>query len=51
MLTKLAIEFKSKNESKNLSEVSQFKDFKNDIDAIFRSDSKNIDQKLQGLFY
>ncbi len=51
MLLKLAIEFKSQNESKNLSEVSQFKDFKNDIDTIFRSDSKNIEQKLQGLFY
>jgi len=51
MLTKLAIEFKTKNETKNLSEVSQFSAFKKDIDKIFRSESQNIDQKLQGLFY
>jgi hypothetical protein len=51
MLVKLACEFKNKNEMKNLSEVSQFTDFKKDIDSIFGSDAKNIDQKLQGLFY
>lgn len=51
MLVKLASEFKNKNEMKNLSEVSQFTDFKKDIDSIFGSDAKNIDQKLQGLFY
>ena len=51
MLIKLATEFKSKNERKNLSEVSQFSVFKKDIDKIFRSESKNIDQKLQGTFY
>jgi len=51
MLIKLAIEFKNQNEMKNLSEVSQFSDFKKDIDAIFHSDSQNIDQKLEGLFY
>jgi len=51
MLIKLAIEFKNKNEMKNLSEVSQFSEFKKDIDTIFRSDSQNVDQKLQGTFY
>ena len=51
MLVKLAYEFKNKNEMKNLSEVSLFTDFKKDIDSIFGSDAKNIDQKLQGLFY
>ena len=51
MLIKLAIEFKNQNEMKNLSEVSQFSDFKKDIDVIFHSDSQNIDQKLEGLFY
>ena len=51
MLIKLACEFKNKNEMKNLSEVSLFTDFKKDIDSIFGSDAKNIDQKLQGLFY
>ncbi len=51
MLVKLACEFKKKNELKNLSEVSQFTEFKKDIDSIFSSDAKNIDQKLQGLFY
>jgi hypothetical protein len=51
MLVKLACEFKNKNEMKNLSEVSLFTDFKKNIDSIFGSDAKNIDQKLQGLFY
>ncbi len=51
MLVKLASDFKNQNEMKNLSEVSQFTDFKKDIDSIFGSDAKNIDQKLQGLFY
>ncbi len=43
--------FIAQNNGKNLSEVSQFKYFKTLLDTIFGSDTKNIDQKLQGLFY
>jgi len=51
LLIKVAKEFKAENEGKNLSEISQFKIFKKNLDEIFRSDTKNIDQKLRGLFY
>lgn len=51
LLTNVASEFKKKNDRKNLSEVSQFKDFKEILDQIFGSDTQNIDQKLKGLFY
>jgi hypothetical protein len=50
-LSKVAKEFKAQNEGKNLSEISQFKIFKNNLDEIFGSDTKNINQKLKGLFY
>lgn len=50
LLNKVANEFKSQNEGKNLSEVSQFKSFKNSLDIIFGSNTKKIDQKLDGLF-
>ncbi|MFW9950801.1 MAG: hypothetical protein ACFFKA_11845, partial [Candidatus Thorarchaeota archaeon] len=50
-LNKIAEEFIAQNNGKNLSEVSQFKYFKKFLDDIFGSDTKNIDQKLQGLFY
>lgn len=51
LLTNVASEFKKKNNKKNLSEVSQFKDFKEILDQIFGSDTQNVDQKLKGLFY
>ncbi len=51
LLTNVATEFKKKNNRKNLSEVSQFKDFKEILDQIFGSDTQNVDQKLKGLFY
>jgi len=51
LLIKVAKEFKVQNEGKNLSEISQFKIFKNNLDEIFGSDTKNINQKLRGLFY
>lgn len=51
LLNKVAYEFKSQNEGKNLSEVTQFKKFKITLDAIFGSSTKKIDQKLDGLFY
>ncbi|MFW9878003.1 MAG: hypothetical protein ACFFG0_33385, partial [Candidatus Thorarchaeota archaeon] len=43
-------QFKSLNTGKNLSEVSQFKDFKQNLDTIFGSDTQTIDQKLKGIF-
>lgn len=51
LLIKVVKEFKAQNEGKNLSEISQFKIFKKTFDEIFGSDTKNIDQKLSGLFY
>ncbi len=51
LLIKVAQEFKSQNEGKNLSEVSQFKIFKQSLDEIFGSNTKKIDQKFDGLFY
>lgn len=51
LLTNMASEFKKKNNKKNLSEVSQFKDFKGTLDQIFGSETQNVDQKLKGLFY
>ncbi len=49
MLEKVLKEFKSSNLGKNLSEVSQFKDFKNALDKIFGTDTQTIDQKLRGI--
>jgi hypothetical protein len=51
LLNQVAFEFKSQNEGRNLSEVSQFKIFKNSLDAIFGSSTRKMDQKLDGLFY
>ena len=51
LLNKAAKEFKAQNEGKNLSEISQFKVFKKNFDEIFGSNTKNVDQKLKGLFY
>jgi hypothetical protein len=51
LLIKVAKEFKAQNERKNLSEISQFKIFKKNLDEIFGSDTKNVGQKLRGLFY
>jgi len=51
LLNKVANEFKSQNEGKNLSEVSQFKIFKKSLDIIFGSSTKKVDQKLDGLFF
>jgi hypothetical protein len=51
LLHKVALEFKSQNEGKNLSEVSQFKDFKKSLDMIFGSSTKKVDQKLDGVFF
>ncbi|MBY8979364.1 MAG: hypothetical protein KGD72_03135 [Candidatus Lokiarchaeota archaeon] len=51
LLVKVAEVFKAQNEGKNLSEVSQFRIFKKTLDKIFGSNTKKIEQKLDGLFY
>ncbi|MBY8991118.1 MAG: hypothetical protein KGD58_10230 [Candidatus Lokiarchaeota archaeon] len=43
-------EFSSLNMGKNLSEVSQFREFKTKLDEIYGNDSKTLDQKLKGVF-
>ncbi|MFX1365614.1 MAG: hypothetical protein ACFFCE_06395 [Promethearchaeota archaeon] len=50
LLKQITKEFKTQNVGKNLSEVSQFKDFKLYLDKIFGSDTKTIDQKFKNLF-
>jgi hypothetical protein len=50
-LNRVAGEFIAQNSGKNLSEISQFKYFKANLDKIFGTDTQNVDQKLQGLFY
>ncbi len=49
LLKQVLNEFKTQNTGKNLSEVSQFKNFKNSIDTIFGTDTQTIDQKLRGI--
>jgi hypothetical protein len=50
-LLKQAInEFSSLNNGKNLSEVSQFREFKHNLDEIYGIDAKTLDQKLKGVF-
>ncbi len=51
LLSKVVKEFIRQNEGKNLSEVTQFKIFKESLDIIFGSSTKKVDQKLDGLFY
>ncbi|MFX1389017.1 MAG: hypothetical protein ACFE9Z_03025 [Promethearchaeota archaeon] len=50
LLKQVIIEFKTLNTGKNLSEVSQFKGFKQNFDKIFGSDTETIDQKLRRIF-
>jgi len=42
-------EFKSLNNGKNLSEISRFKGFKQNLDKILGSDTHSIDQKFKGI--
>ncbi len=48
-LHKILKEFKSLNTGKNLSQVSQFRNFKQNLDKVFGTDTKTIDQKLKGI--
>ncbi len=50
LLKEVLKEFKLLNTGKNLSEISQFKDFKHNLDTIFGTDTQTIDQKLKGVF-
>ncbi|KKL21383.1 hypothetical protein LCGC14_1582100, partial [marine sediment metagenome] len=43
-------DFKSSYTNKNLSEVSQFREFKNQLDRIFGTDTQTVEQKLKGIF-
>jgi hypothetical protein len=51
LLKNVLNDFKNLNTGKNLSEITQFQVFKKNLDSIFGSETKKIDQKLQGLFY
>ena len=48
-LEKVGEEFISINSGKNLSEITQFKPFKKNLDKIFGTDTMSIDQKFEGL--
>ncbi len=50
MLRTVVKDFKSSYTNKNLSEVSQFREFKNQLDKIFGTDTMSIEQKLKGIF-
>ncbi|MFW9939645.1 MAG: hypothetical protein ACFFFT_01295 [Candidatus Thorarchaeota archaeon] len=50
LLEKVLVEFKSTYFQKNLSEVSQFKDFKKVLDRIFGTDTETVEQKLSAIF-
>ncbi len=50
LLEKVLVEFKSRHSEKNLSEFSQFKEFKPILDKIFGTDSQTANQKLSGIF-
>lgn len=50
-LKKVIGQFKAKYDRKNLTEISQFKNFRKNLDDIFGSDTKTIEQKLKGTFF
>ncbi|MHA1149653.1 MAG: hypothetical protein ACTSR8_15565 [Promethearchaeota archaeon] len=50
-LQKIISKFKTQYEGKNLSEISQFANFKSEVNKAFGSDTKTIDQKLNGVFF
>ncbi|MFW9881570.1 MAG: hypothetical protein ACFFG0_51550 [Candidatus Thorarchaeota archaeon] len=50
LLKQMSKEFKSLNSGKNLSEISQFRNFKQNLDKIFGSDTETIEQKLKRIF-
>ncbi len=50
LLKEVVDEFLRLNSGKNLSEVSQFRGFKEILDKIYGTDTQTIDQKLKGIF-
>ena len=50
LLKQVLNEFKSLYAGKNMSEVSQFKDFKQILDKTFGTDTETVDQKLRKIF-
>ena len=44
-------QFKEQFEGKNLSEISQFQNFKAQLDEIFGSETKTIDERLKGTLF
>jgi len=51
LLNDVINQFKSLNTGKNLSEVSQFKGFKQHLDTIFGTDTETVQQKFKGIFH
>ena len=50
LLKQVIEEFKSKHEGKNLSEISQFREFKTNLDNIFGMQTQKLDQRFKGIF-
>lgn len=50
-LRKLLLLFKEKYKNKNLSHVSEFQEFKQEIDNLFGEEGKTVDQRLKGSFF
>ena len=51
ILKQVCSEFKNRYNKKNLSEISQFKDFKQILDTCFDSHSKTIEQRMWGTLF
>ncbi|GAG85415.1 unnamed protein product [marine sediment metagenome] len=50
-LKKLLLLFKEKYKNKNLAHVSEFQEFKQEIDNLFGEEGKTVDQRLKGSFF
>ncbi len=51
LLKQVMVQFKEKVKGKNLSEISQFRPFKKEIDKIFGSVTQTLDQSINGTFF
>lgn len=51
LLKEVLNQFITKFNGKNLSHVTLFKGFKENLDSIFGTDTKTVDQKLEGTFF
>lgn len=50
-LRKLLLLFKEKYKNKNLAHVSEFQEFKQEIDNLFGKEGETIEQRLKGSFF